>query len=91
MRAYMTAVRWGFPVPGEPIASDALFATDIEISAPARIPLDGEYDEEVRFVVEWRSLWREDTGAPPGPRLRFVYIGRDAGGDWQVIGGGTGP
>ena len=74
-----------------PLIDDTFLARDLAVSAPQEIPLYGEYDEELLFVVTYRSRWREVTGAPPGPRGWFVYVGRNVGGLWQILGQGTGP
>lgn len=91
MAAYMSAARFGFAVPGETIGIGAFLASDVEVSEPAYIPMRGEHDSEVRFVVDYVTPWRSGTGEAPGPRRRFVYLGRDGDGPWTVIGGGTGP
>ncbi len=70
---------------------DPFLARDLAVSTPQETPLYGEYDEELLFVVTYRSRWREITGAPPGPRGWFVYAGRNVGGPWQILGQGTGP
>jgi hypothetical protein len=74
-----------------PLIDDPFLARGLAVSAPRETPLYGEYDEELLFVVTYRSRWREITGAPPGPRGWFVYAGRNAGGPWQILGQGTGP
>lgn len=87
----MNASRWGFAVDGRPALGEAFLASDIEVSPPAVIPLRGEFEEERQFVVSYRSMWRASTGAPPGHRQYFVYVGRDVGQNWRVIESGTGP
>lgn len=74
-----------------PIIPDELFAQDLVVEGPSDIALRGENDEEVQFRVGYRSLWRNEIGEPPGRRHWFVYLGRDAGESWQVLGQGTGP
>jgi recombinational DNA repair protein RecT len=89
--ALMNASRWGLAVEGRPALGEAFLASNLEVSPPAAIPLRGEFDEEYQLVVSYRSMWRAATGAPPGHRQYFVYVGRDVGQDWRVIGSGTGP
>lgn len=91
MAAYMSAARFGFAVPGEAIGMGAFLASDVEVSEPTCIPMHGEHDSEVQIVVSYVTPWRSGTGEAPGPRRRFVYLGRDGDGPWTVIGGGTGP
>jgi hypothetical protein len=79
------------PNAGRPLIDDTFLASYLAVSAPKGIPLYGEYDQELQFVVTYRARWRQVTGAPPGPRGWFVYAGRDAGGLWQILGQGTGP
>ena len=74
-----------------PLIDDPFLARDLVVSAPQATPLYGEYDEELLFVVTYRSRWRQVTGAPPGPRGWFVCAGRNVGGPWQILGQGTGP
>ena len=74
-----------------PIVPDELFAGDLSVDGPAYIGLYGQYDEEVQFIVTYRSMWRSEIGEPPGKRLWFVYLGRDEGESWHVLGQGTGP
>ncbi len=74
-----------------PLIDDPFLARDLAVSPPQTAPLYGEYDEELLFVVTYRSRWREVTGAPPGPRGWFVYAGQDASGRWWILGQGTGP
>ena len=73
------------------IVPDELFARDLVIEGPSDITLHGQYAEEVQFTVTYRSMWRSVIGDPPGERLWFVYLGRDEGDTWRVIGQGTGP
>jgi hypothetical protein len=70
---------------------DALFAGGLEVDGPADIHLYGEHDEEVQFVVTYRSIWTDEVGSAPGKRLWFVYAGRDGDGPWRVLSAGTGP
>jgi hypothetical protein len=90
MTARLDAQRWGFPVDGDG-SGEALFASHIKISGPAAVSGNGGFDEELRFVVSYNSVWKSATGAPPGHRQYFVYVGRDKGDRWRVLGGGTGP
>jgi hypothetical protein len=75
----------------QPLVPDELFARDLEVSAPADISLYGQHDEERQFTVAYRSRWRSTIGEPPGTRHWFVYVGRDEGGRWLLLGQGTGP
>lgn len=92
-RALAPEVRKSLHAPNRvrPLIDDPFLARGLAVSAPRETPLYGEYDEELLFVVTYRSRWREITGAPPGPRGWFVYAGRNAGGPWQILGQGTGP
>jgi hypothetical protein len=74
-----------------PLIDDPFLARDLAVAAPQETPLYGEYDEELLFVVTYRSRWREITGAPPGLRGWFVYAGGNVGGPWLILGQGTGP
>lgn len=74
-----------------PLVNDAFLASDLVIEGPADIPAWNTHDEEVQFTVAYRSRWRSVIGEQPGPRFWFVYLGRDAGGSWEVLGQGTGP
>ncbi|MDZ4179730.1 MAG: hypothetical protein U1E29_10965 [Coriobacteriia bacterium] len=90
MTAHLNAQRWGIPVDGSGIGG-AFLASAVEVSGPAAISLQGSFDEELQFVVSYDSLWRAVTGAPPGHRQYFVYVGRDKGHSWRVLSSGTGP
>lgn len=79
------------PNAGRPLIDDPFLAGDLVVSLPRAATLYGQYDEELLFEVSYRGRWRQNTGAPPGPRHWFVYAGRDAGGAWQILGEGTGP
>ena len=74
-----------------PIIPDELFARDLVVEGPSDIPLRGEFAEEVQFRVAYQSMWRSEVGEPPGRRYWFVYLGRDEGEPWQLLGQGTGP
>lgn len=74
-----------------PLIDDPFLARDLAVSAPQATPLYGEYDDELLFMVTYRSRWRAVTGAAAGPRGWFVYAGRDVGGRWLILGQGTGP
>lgn len=52
---------------------------------------DPRYLEQRQFVVSYVSRRRSSTGEEPGPRMFFVYAGRDAQGRWKVLDLGTGP
>ncbi len=91
MLAYMTALRWGFPVDGDLVTDGAFLSSGLKVSKPSAIGLHGEFDHELQFFVTYDSVWRESTGAPSGRLSRFIYVGRDVGQRWRVIGGGTGP
>lgn len=52
---------------------------------------DPRYPEQRQFVVSYVSRRRSPTGERPGPRMFFVYAGRDAQGRWKVLEYGTGP
>lgn len=73
------------------IVPDELFASGLAVEGPAAIELHGEFDEEVQFVVTYRSMWRSTVGDPPGERFWFVYVGRNEGEPWHVLSQGTGP
>lgn len=73
------------------LVPDELFARGLAVDGPAEIALRGEYAEELQFVVEYESMWRNEIGDPPGTRHWFVYVGRAEDGEWRVIGQGTGP
>lgn len=70
---------------------DALFASALAVEGPSDIPMYGDHDEEVQFVVTYRSVWNDAVDGPPGKRMWFLYAGRDEGGPWQVLSVGTGP
>lgn len=70
---------------------DALLANTLEVSEAKDIALYDTYDEEMQFVVTYRSPWRDSVGNPPGERLWFVYVGRDPGEPWRILSIGTGP
>ena len=71
--------------------NDVLAAGALEVAGPDEVRLRGEFAEEVQFVVTYSSRWPNAIGQPPGPRLWFVYMGRDRGGPWRFLGQGTGP
>jgi hypothetical protein len=61
-------------------------------------PVDGQtpgaedYRDQRQFTVEYTAHHAASTGAPPGPRMYFVHVGREPGsGLWKVLGFGTGP
>lgn len=70
---------------------DALFCGQLEVPAPSDATMYGEHADEVQMVVEYRSVWTDEVGNPPGKRLYFVYAGRDEGEPWRILGIGTGP
>lgn len=90
MTAHLNARRWGIPVDGSGIGG-AFLASAVEVSGPASISFNGSSDEELQFVVSYDSMWREVTGAAPGHRQYFVYVGRDKGQSWRILSSGTGP
>jgi hypothetical protein len=73
------------------LRDDTFLASDLAISGPAGIRLYGEHADEVQFVVVYRSPWSDGVGDPPGRRMWFVYVGRDAGEPWRILSIGTGP
>jgi hypothetical protein len=86
MRAYREAPNYVTP-----LINDLFLARDLDIEGPNDITARNTYDEEVQFTVAYRSRWHNTIGEPPGPRFWFVYLGRDEGGPWYVLGQGTGP
>jgi hypothetical protein len=90
MTAHLNAQRWGVPLDGVD-TSGAFLASAFEVSGPAAISFNRDFDEELQFVVSYNSVWREITGAPPGHRQYFVYVGRNEGQNWRVLSSGTGP
>jgi len=86
MRSYREAPNY---VP--PFIHDVFLASDLVVEGPNDIAAWNTYDEEVQFTVAYRSRWRSTIGEPPGPRFWFVYLGRDEGEPWHVLGQGTGP
>jgi hypothetical protein len=86
MRAYREAPNYV-----SPLINDVFLAGDLIIEGPNDIAAWNTYDEEVQFTVDYRSRWRSTIGERPGRRFWFVYLGRDEGGPWQVLGQGTGP
>jgi uncharacterized membrane protein YbhN (UPF0104 family) len=90
LEAHMSARRWGIPLDGGGVG-DAFLASAVRVSEPAATAVNGGFDEELQFVVGYDSLWQDVTGAPPGPRQYFVYVGRDRGQPWRVLSSGTGP
>lgn len=76
--------------PAEAWVDDAFLAADLRLEGP-RFVDGGTREEEVRFVVTYRSRWPSETGQPPGPRFWFVRLGRDRATTWRVLGQGTGP
>lgn len=86
LRAYLDA-----PNVVTPRISSVFLAGDLVIEGPHDIPVWDRYDQEVQFTVAYRSRWRSTTGERPGPRFWFVYLGRDEGEPWRVLGQGTGP
>jgi hypothetical protein len=75
----------------KPIIDDAFLASDLTIEGPADLAAYNTYEDEVQFVVQYTSRWRNEIGQPPGPRHWFVYLGRNGSGPWKVLGEGTGP
>lgn len=86
MRAYREAPNYV-----SPLINDVFLAVNLVIEGPNDIAAWNEYDEEVQFTVAYRSRWRSTTGERPGRRFWFVYLGRDEGEPWRVLGQGTGP
>lgn len=75
----------------KPAVNDVLLARDIVVEGPYSQKLNGDYAEEVQFVVTYRSRWTNEIGQPPGPRQWFVYLGRNKDEPWKVLSQGTGP
>lgn len=73
------------------LRDDAFIASGLEVTEPADIRLYGEHAEEVQVIVTYRSAWTDTVGNPPGRRIWFVYVGRDAEGPWRILSQGTGP
>lgn len=86
MRSYREAPNYV-----SPLINDVFLSGDLVIEGPNDIAAWNTYGEEVQFTVDYRSRWRSTTGERPGRRFWFVYLGRDEGEPWRVLGQGTGP
>ena len=66
--------------------------SNVTVTQPAHIPLDGEYTDEVQVVATYTARFKRVLTADSGPQTRFLYLGRnDAGQPWLIFSIGSGP
>jgi hypothetical protein len=61
------------------------------MAAPSTQGLPSGYREVTQVFLTYDAVYRHVVAAGNGPNSRFVYVGRDAAGQWRILEIGTGP
>lgn len=71
---------------GAEFFNEAFMASNMEFEAPESVELNTAFEEEVQVVMSYRSLWQGREGAAPGVRTHAIYLARNQGSGWKIVG-----